>query len=82
MTTIVRIPWVRENDNLLYWNEVCAWTVRYFGMPEDRFTTTANVDYIEFVFVDNKDALLMSLHWNARIIEDSDLTTEFVGRYL
>jgi hypothetical protein len=50
------------------WNEVCAWAIEYFGLPGDRFRTAANVEYMEFHFNNPKDALLMSLRWNAEVV--------------
>ena len=82
MTSTVRIPWSKEFDNEYKWNEVCAWTIERFGLPGDRFQTSANVNYMDFVFNSNKDALLMALMWNGQIIPDDNLTVEFVGSML
>ena len=79
MRSTVRIDWSRDHDNQYHWNEVCAWAIEYFGLPGDRFETRANVNYMEFVFKDPRDALIMSLRWNARIVEEAELTVEFVG---
>ena len=82
MSSTVRIPWSREHDNVYRWNEVCAWAIERFGLPGDRFTTSANVEYMDFVFVSNKDALMMAIMWNAQIIDDHQLTIEMVGRVI
>lgn len=82
MTATVRIDWIREHDNKVMWNEVCAWAIEYFGLPGDRFTTRANVNHMEFIFENEKDALLMALRWNARIISEDELTLRFVGGML
>ncbi len=79
MTTTVRIYWKREYDNHTMWNEVCAWAIEYFGLPGERFTTHANVNYMEFLFENSKDALMMSLRWNAEIVDDQQLTVDYVG---
>jgi hypothetical protein len=80
MSSTVRISWSREFDNNEKWNEVCAWAVEHFGLPGDRFQTHANINYMDFVFKSNKDALMMALMWNAPIVPDNDLTVEHVGR--
>ncbi len=80
--TTVRIHWNREYDNESMWNEVCAWAIEYFGLPGDRFETHANVHYMEFIFKDQKDALLMSLRWNAEIVPTEQLTVEYIGSLL
>lgn len=82
MASTVRIDWQREFDNKQMWNDVCAWAIEYFGLPGDRFETRANVHYMEFVFRNPKDALLMGLRWNARIVSEDELTVETVGKLL
>ena len=82
MASTVRIPWKREFDNEQMWNDVCAWAIEYFGLPGDRFQTHANVNYMDFVFKSNKDALIMALMWNAEIVPDNDLTVEYVGNLI
>jgi len=85
MASTVRIYWSREYDNKQMWNEVCAWAIEYFGLPDPdngRFYTTANVNYMEFTFKSNKDALLMALKWNAEIVPEDQLALELVSRYM
>lgn len=82
MTSTVRIDWSREYDNKAMWNEVCAWAMEKFGLPGDRFVAHPNVLYMDFIFKNNKDALLMALHWNARIVPNHELAVETVGRYI
>jgi hypothetical protein len=82
MSSTVRIPWSKDFDNEYKWNEVCAWAIERFGLPGDRFQTSANVNYMDFIFVSNKDALMMALMWNGQIIPEDDLTVEFVGKML
>jgi hypothetical protein len=79
MTSTVRIAWDRDFENTQRWNEVCVWAIEYFGLPGDRFHTRANVNHMEFIFTSDKDALMMSLMWNAPIVTDDELTVEFVG---
>lgn len=79
MTTTVRISWSRQFDNEKMWNEVCAWAIEKFGLPGEKFHTCVNVNYMEFVFNSEYDALMMSLRWNAPIINNQELATEFVG---
>jgi len=82
MSSTVRIPWSKDFDNEYKWNEVCAWAIERFGLPGDRFHTSANVNHMDFIFVSNKDALMMALMWNGQIIPEDDLTAEFVGNLL
>jgi len=79
MSSTVRISWSREFDNEQRWTDVCAWAIEHFGLPGDRFQSHANVNYMDFVFNSNKDALIMALMWNAPIIPNDDLIVEHVG---
>jgi hypothetical protein len=53
-----------------------------FGLPGDRFTTHASIDYMDFVFKSNKDALMFAIEHNGNIVPDDELTVELVGRYM
>ena len=79
MSSTVRISWSREFDDRQRWNDVCAWAIERFGLPGDRFQSHANVNYMDFVFNSNKDALLMALMWNAPIVPNDDLAVEHIG---
>ena len=80
MSSTVRIAWGREFDNEQRWNHVCAWAIERFGLPGERFQCHANVEFMDFVFNSNKDALMMALMFNAAIVPNNDLTVEHVGR--
>ncbi len=82
MASTIRIYWSKDYDNETMWNEVCAWAIEMFGLPGDRFETHANVNYMDFVFKSNKDALLMCIRWGAEIVPDEQITVEHVGKYL
>jgi hypothetical protein len=82
MSSTVRICWKRKYDNHYMWNEVCAWAIEYFGLPGDRFQTHANVEYMEFIFKSNKDALLMAIRWNAEIVPNKKLAVETFSNLL
>jgi hypothetical protein len=61
---------------------VCAWAIERFGLPGNKFITSANIDYMDFIFESNKDALMMALMWNAKIVPDEELTVEHVGKFI
>jgi len=82
MTSTVRIPWTVRSDNEVYWNEVCAWAIERFGLPGDRFKCHANIDYMDFVFNSDKDALMMAVMWSASIVSDDELAVEHVGKLM
>jgi hypothetical protein len=82
MASTVRIAWTREFDNEYRWNKVCARAIEMFGLPGDRFTTSANINYMDFTFNSNKDALMFALEHNGRIVPEDELTVELVGKYM
>ena len=57
--TRVRIPWTK--GDIIDWNETCAWAIEKFGLPGDKFTTDPTVDYMDFYFKDERDAILFEL---------------------
>lgn len=57
--TRVRIPW--KKGDIIDWNETCAWAIEKFGLPGDKFTTDPTVDYMDFYFKDEGDAILFEL---------------------
>jgi hypothetical protein len=59
--TRVRIPW--KKGDIIDWNETCAWAIEQFGLPGDKFTTVPTVDYMDFIFVEDCDAIHFSLRW-------------------
>jgi hypothetical protein len=79
MTSTVRIAWDKSWDKNQKWNEVCAWAINYFGLPGDRYQCRLGMYHMDFIFKSNKDALLMSLMWNAPVITNSQLTVEHIG---
>ena len=57
----VVLPWSRQLDNIIAWNEVCAQGMEMFGLPGNRYITEANVNDMTWWFRDERDALLMTL---------------------
>ena len=82
MSSTVRIPWNREHDNEYKWNEVGIRAIKMFGLPGDRYVTHANVNYMDFVFKSNKDALMFAIEHNGKIVTDECLTVEYISRLL
>jgi hypothetical protein len=60
--TKIRIPWL-ERDDIPKWDETCAWAIEQFGLPGNKFTTHPTAEYMDFVFVDEVDAIHFSLRW-------------------
>lgn len=82
MSSTVRIPWDRNYENERNWNEVCARAIEQFGLPGDRFTTHANIHYMDFVFKSNKDALMFAIEHNGIIVPTEDLTVERFSKHI
>ena len=62
--TMIRIPFeltTEVNNNITNWNETCARAIELFGLPGVKYTCKFNKDFLEFWFVDEKDALMFEL---------------------
>ena len=55
---LVRVHWHSYSQN---WNDICAYAVESFGLPGDKFSTVVNHEYMDFIFCDEKDAIVFSL---------------------
>ena len=52
-----------DNGTWGYWDEVIAWCLEQYGVPGKRFMTTATSDYMDFIFENERDAVLFTLRW-------------------
>jgi hypothetical protein len=82
MLTTVRIDWERKTANGKYWNDICARCIEMFGLPGHRYVTHAYINYMEFIFNSEKDAIMFSIEHNGRIIHDNELAVEAVGKFM
>jgi hypothetical protein len=55
----VTVPW--ESQSNVWWNEICADIVEHFGLPGGKYVTTLNEDQMDFIFYDDRDALLCQI---------------------
>ena len=60
--TKVRIGW-QIDFQYNNWNEICVWAIEKFGLPGDKFETHATEEYMDFYFVNQRDAILFELTW-------------------
>lgn len=58
--TRVRISWM-IGDKISDWDETCIRAIELFGLPGDRFITHLTSEYMDFIFKDEKDALVFEL---------------------
>lgn len=56
---LVRIPW--KIHGATKWNEICACIVEKYGLPGDKFISNPSIQYIDFRFKDDKDAMWFRL---------------------
>lgn len=60
----VRIPYNLVKDAMTgaqMWNETCAKAIEMFGLPGDKYSCRFTKEYIEFWFLEEKDAMLFEL---------------------
>lgn len=56
---VVTVPWESQSNH--WWNETCADIVEHFGLPGEKYVTTVNTECMDFIFYDDKDALMCRL---------------------
>lgn len=59
---LVRIPW-RIGDTEEKWNETCIWAVEQYGLPGKKYETHPTENYMDFLFKEERDAIMFSLRW-------------------
>jgi hypothetical protein len=59
---LVQIPWRTEPEGHT-WNDACIWALETFGLPGELYQTHPSGRSMEFLFKNEKDAILMSLKW-------------------
>ena len=52
----VTVPWQSQRNE--WWNETCATIMEHFGLPGGKYVTEVNTECMNFIFYDNKDALM------------------------
>ena len=55
----VTVPW--ESQNNAWWNETCAVICEHFGLPGGKYVTEVNTECMNFVFYNDKDALMCKM---------------------
>ena len=55
----VTVPW--ESQNNAWWNETCATICEHFGLPGGKYVTEVNTECMNFIFYNDKDALMCRL---------------------
>lgn len=55
----VTVPW--ESQNNAWWNETCAVICEHFGLPGGKYVTEVNTDCMNFIFYNDKDALMCKM---------------------
>lgn len=58
--TSVRIFWM-TGHTISDWDQVCIRAIELFGLPGDKFVTHLTSEYMDFIFKDEKDAVLFEL---------------------
>ena len=83
MSTTIRIYYYTDQPNIPQaWNEICARAVEMFGLPGDRFSTSVCSEYMDFIFKNNKDAMIFAIEHNGEFISDNEIAVEHVSKYL
>jgi hypothetical protein len=57
----VHVPWNPKLNSTILWNQVTASILEHFGLPGDKYTTEITEDHMNFVFKDEREALMCQL---------------------
>ena len=55
----ITVPW--ESQSGEWWNETCANIIEHFGLPGGKYVTDVNTECMNFIFYDDRDALLCQI---------------------
>ena len=61
----ITVPWESQSNH--WWNETCANIVEHFGLPGDKYVTSVNTECMDFIFYNDKDALMCKLLVSERL---------------
>jgi|LakMenE18May11ns_1017448.scaffolds.fasta_scaffold9950624_7 hypothetical protein len=56
----VNIPW-KYGDTISNWDEKCIFAIETFGLPGLKYITHLTEDSMDFIFMEEKDAIHFSL---------------------
>lgn len=56
----VHIPW-KYGDTISNWDEKCVFAIETFGLPGLKYITHLSEDSMDFIFIEEKDAIHFSL---------------------
>jgi hypothetical protein len=56
------LDWARR-PNDAQWDEICAWTIKHFGLPGIRYVTEISAERMTWYFETEQDRLLFTLAW-------------------
>ncbi len=79
---LVRIPWTWNGANKELWNHVSIRAIEQFGLPGDRYHCRVGVESMDYIFNDDRDALMFALEHGGKIIPQEEQTVEYVAKFL
>ena len=79
MAITIQVPWKNPYDHGDRWNELFVWALETYGLNGDRWTYTPTVDYMNFHFPDENDALLFQLKTAGRRVSNEEIAVDFIG---
>jgi excinuclease UvrABC ATPase subunit len=56
---VVSVPW--ESQSNVWWNETCANIIEHFGLPGEKYVTKLDEHQMDFIFYDDRDALMCKI---------------------
>ena len=63
----INIPW--QNQNNVFWNDLCALVLEHFGLPGGRYTSHPETDWMTFSFNNEQDYLMCKMMLSEHVTE-------------
>ena len=82
MSVTIRVPWDDEHKKDYYWNELLAWTVETYGLPNEAWSYHPTADYMDFHFKTENDAMMFQLKTGGLRWDLQEQAIELMGVYV
>lgn len=83
-TITIRVPWQDPYDKDFMWNELLAWTVETYGLPngETGWSYHPTTDYMDFHFKNENDAMMFQLKTAGQRWDLQEQAVDLMGVYI
>lgn len=62
---------IKDLNNIVRWDLVCAKAVDLFGLPGNKYITDISTDWMDWIFKNEQDALIFKLKFSEVVVDNS-----------